>query len=231
MKLDGKLSRKFREFTGNRQGHIKASGHFKGYINPCLDAINKAAIGFHIGPISVGTECCADDTYVQSDDQSALQAAINIVDHYAKRYRVIFNADKTKIVVTGSKHDMAYYQDISPWTINGKRIKVVDDNEHLGLVVSGLNEEQKNVDNKITQCRSSLFALLGPTLSYKCKLSPHVQLHLWRTYSLPVLRSGLSVLPIRPSVLKSLQIFQNKILRGFLKQNKLSSPQPLLSVW
>jgi hypothetical protein len=64
-----------------------------------------------------------------------------------------------------------------------------------------------------------MFPLLGPALSYKCKLSPQVQLHLWRTYSLPVLRSGLSALPIRPTDMKSLQIFQNKILRGFLKQS------------
>ena len=79
----------------------------------------------------------------------------------------------------------------------------------------------------MTQCRNSLFTLLGPALSYKCKLSPTVQLHLWRTYSLPVLTSGLSALPIRPAVMKTLQIFQNKILRGFLKLSN-SSPVPSL---
>ena len=219
MKLDGKVSRCFREYMGNRQGHLKAAGHFKTYINPCLEAVNSADLGFHIGPIAVGTECCADDTYLQSDSQSGLQGAINIVSHYAKRYRVIFNAEKTKIVVTGSKHDMGYYQDICPWSLNGDKIDVVTDNEHLGLIVSGLHEEQKNVDQNITQCRDSLFALLGPALSYKCKLSPQVQLHLWRVYSLPVLRSGLSALPLRPADIKPMQIFHNKILRGFLKQS------------
>ena len=33
MKLDGNLSRNFREFTGNIKCYINASGHFKGYIN------------------------------------------------------------------------------------------------------------------------------------------------------------------------------------------------------
>ena len=166
MKVDGKLSRCFSEYTGNRQGHVKAAGHFKAYINPCLDTVNSTDLGFHIGPITVGTECCADDTYLQSDSQSGLQGLIDIVGHYARRYRVIFNADKTKIVVTGSRHDMDYYKDVGPWSLNGERIAVGTNNEHLGLIVSGLDEEQKNVDQNLTQCRNSLFALLGPALPY-----------------------------------------------------------------
>ena len=152
-----------------------------------------------------------------------MQAALNIVNHYAKRYRVIFNGDKTKIVVTGSKHDMAYYKDISPWFLDGEQVSVVTDNDHLGLVVSGMEEEQKNVDKQITQCRDSLFSLLGSALSFKCKLAPVVQLHLWKTYSLPVLCSGLSALPIRPTAMKPLQVFQQKILRGFLKLSPTSA--------
>ena len=112
---------------------------------------------------------------------------------------------------------MEHYRDISPWTLNDGKVSVVTDNEHLGLIVSGSDEEQKNVDKNIGQCRNSLFGLLGPALSYKCKISPLAQLHLWKVYSLPVLRSGLSALPIRPTVMKSLSVFNNKILRGFLK--------------
>ena len=227
LKQDGKLSRTIMEFTGNRQGHVKAAGHFKVYINPCLEAVNRADLGFRIGPITVNVVCCADDTYIMSGSPSALQSAINIVNHYAKRYRVIFNANKTKIIVCGSKVDMDYYQAVSPWSLGKEKICVATDNEHLGLIVSGWNEEQKNADNNINQCRRSIFGLLGPAFSFKCKLSPSVQLHLWRLYSLPVLRSGLAALPIRPSVLKSLQTFHHKILRGFLKLSR-TSPIPSL---
>ena len=57
--------------------------------------------------------------------------------------------------MTGSKLDMDYYQQIKPWTLNGEKIEVVDTNEHLGLLVSGIKEEQKNVDNNISSCRNS----------------------------------------------------------------------------
>ena len=85
-------------------GHpnVKASGHYKAYINPCLDALNSADLGFHIGPIEVCSSCCADDTYVMSDRKSGLQGSLGIMNHYAQIYRVLFNAEKTKIVVTGN---------------------------------------------------------------------------------------------------------------------------------
>ena len=42
IKSDDKLSRSITEHSGTRQGHVKASGHYKSYINPCLDALNSA---------------------------------------------------------------------------------------------------------------------------------------------------------------------------------------------
>ena len=67
-----------------------------------------------------------------------------MISHYAKRYQLRFNADKTKIVVTGSKLDMSFYKDTSSWTLDGQTVKVVDSNEHLGLVVAGTDEEHSN---------------------------------------------------------------------------------------
>ena len=159
-----------------------------------------------------------------SNSPSGLQGAPDLISHYAKKYQLKFNADKTKVVVTGSKIDMDFYRDTRPWTLNGDRIKVVEHNDHLGLIVSGTEEEQKNVDQNIVKCRNSLFALLGPAFSYKCLLTPIVQVHLWRTCSFPVLLSGLPALPIGPSNMKSLQLFQHKVLRGILKLSSSSIP-------
>ena len=180
-----------------------------------------------VGNICITTVCVADDAYVLTGSPSALQSALGIVSHYAKRYQLRFNADKTKIVVTGSKSDMNFYKETHPWHLNGETISVVDNNDHLGLVVSGMEEEQKNIDQNIQKCRNSLFGLLGAAYSYKCMLSPVTQVHLWRIYNLPVLLSGLSCLPIRPANTKPLSIFHNKVMRGFLKLSK-SSPIPAL---
>ena len=227
IKLKSKLSRRIVEFKGNRQGHVRASGHFKAYINPLLKTLNSSKLGFYIGPFCVTTVCIADDTYVLTGTPSSLQSALNIVSHYGRRYQVRFNADKTKVVVTGSKVDIDFYKDIHPWQLNGDTVSVVDNNDHLGLIVSGVDEEQKNVDKCIQSCRRSLFSLLGAAYSYKCMLSPLVQVHLWKIYNLPVLLSGLCSLPIRPVNTKAISTFHNKVLRGFLKLSS-SSPIPAL---
>ena len=64
IKQDGKLGRQFREYKGSRQGHKRASGHFKSYINPCLTLTNSSQLWYWIGPICVTCVCVADDTYV-----------------------------------------------------------------------------------------------------------------------------------------------------------------------
>ena len=76
---------------------------------------------------------------------SGLQGAIDIVAHDAKRIHLTFNAAKTGITVTGSKQDMEFYQNTSPWHLNGERLNVVDNNEHLGLVISEYDAEQKKM--------------------------------------------------------------------------------------
>ena len=227
MKQGAKLSREIREYKGARQGHKRASGHFKTYINPCLTAANSSGLGFFIGPVCVSVICVADDTYVLSGHPRDLQALVNIIGHYGKRYRLIFGADKTKVTVTGSKQDMQYYSSIPIWSLYGEKLDVCEDNDHLGMVVSGIDEETKNIDKNIRSARNTLYSFLGNIFSYKCKLSQVVQYHTWSVYVKPVLRSGLAALPIRPAVLKPLVTFQNKILRAILKLSPYSPTAPL----
>ena len=106
IKKDGLLSRSVEEHKGNRQGHVRTSGHYKAYINPCLTSLNSSNLGFFIGPICITAVSVADDTYLLSDTQSGLQSALNIINFFGKRYRIVFNADKSKLVVTGSKIDI-----------------------------------------------------------------------------------------------------------------------------
>ena len=69
-------------------------------------------------------------------------------------------AAKTKITVIGCDIDMDYYQDTTPWNMSGETVKVVEDNEHLGQIVSGTNQEQKNIDESLKKGRGHLFSLL-----------------------------------------------------------------------
>ena len=169
----------------------------------------------------------ADDVYLITDSQTKLQAQLDIASHYGKMYRIKYGASKTKMTIVGSEIDSKYYQDISPWTMDGAAVNVVEYNEHLGQIVSGVSQEAKNVDLKLSKGRKNLFGLLGAGFSFKCMLSPVLKLHIYRTYTCPILRSGLSSFALRNLQLEPLALFQRKTLKSILKLS-ISAPTPAI---
>ena len=70
---------------------------------------------------------------------------------------------------------------------------VVENNDHIGQVVSGYHQIEKNVDIRISKARKALFSLLGPAFSIKCQLSPSLKLYLYKIFVSPIMKSGLSI--------------------------------------
>ena len=225
IKMDGKLSRNIEEQLGVKQGRNKSSDHYKVYIAPLLDTLDTSNLGVWIGNIIVGVSGVADDVYLMSDKQTKLQAQIDIASHYGKMYRISYGASKTKVTIVGSDIDMEYYQAVMPWTMEEKKVLVVDNNEHLGKLVSGRSQEETNIDLKMEKGRKSLFSLLGSAFSFKCLLSPVLKLHLYRTFTCPRTRSGLSSFSLRSTQLEPLAIFQRKTLKSILKLS-ITAPTP-----
>ena len=135
----------------------------------------------------MGSSVCADDEYLITDSQTKVQALLDIAAFYGSMYRVTYGASNTKVTVVGSVVDMEYYSDVSPWQLDGQKVKVTVDNDHLGQIVSGVAQEQKNIDIRIEKGRNNIFGLLGPAFAYKCLLTPVVKIHLFRTYTCPIL--------------------------------------------
>ena len=226
IKMNGQLSRSFEEKLGVKQGHIKSSDDYKIYLNPLLNAIDSANLGVWVGPVNVGTSACADDVFVITDSQTKLQALLDIAAHYGAMYRVKYGAAKTIVTVIGAACDMQYYREIMPWSLDGQKVKVAD-NEHLGQIVSGTDQEQKNVESRIEKGRRNLFGMLGAAFAQKCLLSPVVKYHLYKTYTCPIIRSGLSSFSLRSEKLHALTMFHRKTLRGILSLSK-NAPIPTI---
>ena len=45
------------------------------------------------------------------------------------------------VIVSGPEMDRRYYKDVSPWKMDGEYVKVVENNEHLGQIISGKNRK------------------------------------------------------------------------------------------
>ena len=79
------------------------------------------------------------------------------------------------------------------------------------------------MDARIDKGRKNLFGMLGPAFAFKCLLSPVLKMHLFKTYTCPILLSGLSSLALRTTTLQPLIIFHRKVLRGILTLSKCSN--------
>ena len=225
IKMNGKLSRNIEENLGVKQGRNKSSDHYKIYIAPLLDTLEQSELGVWIGPINVGVSGVADDVYLMTDKQTKLQELINIAVHYGKMYRITYGASKTKVTVVGSDVDTKYFKDVKPWQMDGQAVQVVEDNEHLGQLVSNTHQAQKNVDLRLEKGRKNLFSLLGAGFAFKSHLSPVLKLHIYRTYTCPITRSGLASFALRSSQLEPLALFQRKTLKSILKlSNRAPTP-------
>ena len=77
--------------------------------------------------------------------------------------------------MTGSEIDIQYYKDVKMWRMDGETVDVVSENEHLGLTVTGIHEEDRNVQENLSRGRNSLYGLLGPAFSQEHILNPAVQ--------------------------------------------------------
>ena len=104
--------------------------------------------------------------------------------------------------------------------MNGEKIPVVENNEHLGQIVSGIDQEQKNIDFRINKARKALYSLLGPCFNTKCQLNFKLKMHLYRTFICPVLCAGLSTFVITDRLMESLNLFHRKCLKGILCVSK-----------
>ena len=131
------------------------------YIAPSLEMLDSADLGVWIGPINAAVSCCVDDVLVMTDNQDKLQCLLDMAKFYGDMYHVKCGASKTKITVSGSAIDRNYFKDVLPWSMDDEKIKVVDNNEHLGQVISGERQEEKNVDLRIKMPETQYLVFSG----------------------------------------------------------------------
>ena len=94
-----------------KQGRNKSSDHFKVYVD-------QSRLVVWIGNINVSVSVVADDVYPMSDNQTKLQALLDIASKYGRMFKIQYGASNNKITVVGSEIDCRYYEDFKPWTMD-----------------------------------------------------------------------------------------------------------------
>ena len=148
VKWNGELSQPFRVSNGVRQGGILSPLFFSLYMNNLLKELNDSGIGCHIGNYYLGALGYADDIVLLCPSKEGLRKLIKICERYAMDHDILFNGNKSKLLVFGSTTN------IPPCIyVNGIEVPVGDNAMHLGNFVS--NNVSDCVDHGIGKFNSS----------------------------------------------------------------------------
>ena len=148
VKWNGKLSQPFEVTNGVRQGGVLSPLFFSIYIDDLLLKLKNAGIGCHIGNYYFGALGYADDIVLLCPTKEGLRKMIRICETYADEHDLIFNGNKSKLLVFGTVSEY-----VSKFYVNEIEVPLCNTALHLGNLIS--NNVHDTIDYGITKFNSS----------------------------------------------------------------------------
>ena len=104
-------------------------------MDELLDILSESGYGAMIGDNYCGAPMYADDLALIAESPEDLQAMLDLVSNYARRWRYSFNAQKSAIMVFGeAPRARAAARNSRQWTLNGTVIQEANEYHHLGVL-------------------------------------------------------------------------------------------------
>lgn len=211
VKWNGHLSDSFPVRQGVRQGGILSTNLYKCYINDLLLALEFNRIGAHIGTTYVGCPTVADDLALVANNKSDLQLMLDMTNTFANRERYIIHPEKSTILMrVPSNRSTAESTD---WKLGDSEVSISDTAKHLGILRENKLETTKNVEDRISCARKTLYSLTGTGLHGTNGLPPTTCVKLFNTYVLPRLLYGLETFVLKQIHFDLLEKFHINFLR------------------
>jgi Reverse transcriptase (RNA-dependent DNA polymerase). len=149
-------NRKFSSNVGVLQGDVCSPAFFSLFINDLPNCLSVNLLEIRVVDILIKILMFADDMAIFSTTREGLQAGLKDLESYCKKWGLILNTEKTKIVVFRkggklSKEDK--------WEFKGNNIEVVPSFRYLGCHLSSGGSVKLHINNIVDSARRGLFAL------------------------------------------------------------------------
>ncbi len=125
----------------------------------------------------------ADDMAIFSETREGLQAGLDALSDYCRKWGLTVNIDKTKIVVFRKGWRLGR---LDRWMFRGKILEVVSVFKYLGFYISSTGSHCRGIRELITTARRALFGLKKRMAKYP-ELIPSMQLELFQRTVQPIL--------------------------------------------
>ena len=213
MKWRGETSESFVNEQGVRQGGVLSADLYKVYNNDSLDRIQLTGIGARIGDILVQAPACADDVTVLSDEPNELQFLVNICKDTSNLEGFTLHESKSVVL---KKNTIRQYPENESLELGDKKMTVVDNTTHMGILRSSSNQDLNAVEQNIQKARRTTYSLMGAGLHGENGLDPETSISLLKTYVFPVLLYGLEVIIPTGKAMDTLEKQYKRLLKQIL---------------
>lgn len=140
---------------GTRQGSLLSPFFYTVFINELLFLLDKSNKGLKIGSQLYSAPTQADDIVVLSLSKKGLETLLKLVHGYSKKWRYIYNADKSAVIVFNEN----CRAQVRIWVLGDSDIKELDQYKHLGIVQAKYQRKMGTVDASAQALRGLLLSL------------------------------------------------------------------------
>ena len=206
---------------GTRQGGLTSPLLFNLLYQDLVSQLSTVVGGMRINSLSYNVFCYADDLLLVSTTTTGLQKLIDKANEYIVNHGLSFNSKKSSCIVFG-KH---YFVNEPSWVINGDTIKICDEIDYLGAMLS--NKNNSHLHKRIQACRRSFYNLQSAGLCNN-GVKPHVVSYVWKTVLQPILLYGNESYNFTNGEYLELERIQSKLVKSSLGLSKYLRSTPLL---
>ena len=211
-----------------KQGEISSSDLYKLYNNEQAQAAQDSALGVKLDHLNHNIVSCislADDAVLLSSNIIDLQNLLHLTEIYCDKYGVDLVIEKTQFLIFGNKNvDRDSHDSVQ---INGIRIPVRDEAEHLGILRASDVNNTSSIMHRISAYRKQMFSLLPAGLASHHRGNPATSLKVEKLYCLPVLLSGLIPLALNRNDLRIVSNYRKKTLSRLMRLPD-ATPEPVV---
>ncbi len=210
IKWKGFLSEIFKDTVGVNQGGITSPYFFKKFLKDLSDELEDDC-GVIMWDRVIKHLLWADDLFLVSNSPEGLQRQMNNLHNYCKKWHMVVNTMKTKVMVVGKVK-----RDQSTFFFNNQMIEICDQYNYVGTTLSDKKDVFSNVQSSILQkCYRSSYKIRQYCENLG-QLPPTLAVHFFKTLLVPLMDFGSEVW-YSDKIADQFEIFQRKFFKRNLR--------------